>query len=83
MRKYLNLILLTICLPLLLQAKGDNPMKSIQDFGVLSKNTVVQYKIKLQKAINWTSPQGASLFIEPSDIPYKVDVGIILKPLLG
>ena len=79
MRKYLNLILLTICLPLLLQAKGDNPMKSIQDFGVLPKNSATQNKVNLQKAIDWATSRGAALFVEPSDIPYKVNGGIILK----
>lgn len=79
MRKYLNLILLTICLPLLLQAKGDNPMKSIQDFGVLPKNSAAQNQINLQKAIDWATSRGAALFVEPSDIPYKVNGGIILK----
>jgi len=79
MRTSLNLILLTICLPILLQAKGDNLMKSIQDFGVLPKNSAVQNQINLQKAIDWASPRGAALFVEPSDIPYKVNGGIVLK----
>jgi hypothetical protein len=78
-RKYLYLILLTICLPLLLQAKDGNLMKSIQEFGVLPKNSGAVNKINLQKAIDWASPRGAALFVEPSDVPYKVDGGIVLK----
>jgi hypothetical protein len=54
-------------------------MKSIQEFGVLPKNSGATNKTNLQKAIDWASPRGAALFVEPSDIPYKVDGGIILK----
>lgn len=79
MRTYLNLILLIVCLPLLIQAKNDTPMKSIHEFGVLPKNSGAINKTNLQKAIDWASPRGAALFVEPSDIPYKVDGGIILK----
>lgn len=79
MRTYLNLTLLIVCLPLLIQAKNDTPMKSIHEFGVLPKNSGAINKTNLQKAIDWASPRGAALFVEPSDIPYKVDGGIILK----
>jgi len=36
-------------------------------------------KINLQKAIDWASASGAALFVEPSDEPYFIDGGIILK----
>ncbi len=36
-------------------------------------------KLNLQKAIDWASASGSSLFVEPSEEPYPVDGGIILK----
>lgn len=52
---------------------------SVQDFGVLPENTPSQNKENLQKAIDWASPRGVALWVEPSDQPYAVDGGIILK----
>jgi len=52
---------------------------SIKQFGVTPKNSSLQNKINLQKAIDWASEQGAALFVEPSDEPYYIDGGIILK----
>lgn len=53
--------------------------KSIQDFGVKPDNSASVNKINLQKAIDWASERGAVLFVEPSDEPYPIDGGIILK----
>ena len=52
---------------------------SIQQFGVKPGNTPSVNKMNLQKAIDWASSKGAALFVEPSDEPYPVDGGIILK----
>ena len=52
---------------------------SIQHFGVKPGNISSVNKINLQKAIDWASSKGAALFVEPSDEPYPVDGGIILK----
>jgi len=60
----------------LLQAAGE---KSIQDFDVKPGNSAAVNKVNLQKAIDWASASGAALFVEPSDEPYFVDGGIILK----
>lgn len=79
MNKYLNLILLIICLPAFIQANNDTPMRSIREFGVLSENSAALNKANLQKAIDWASPRGAALFIEPSEVPYKIESGIVLK----
>lgn len=54
-------------------------MKSIRAFGVLPENTPEVNRQNLQKAIDWASPQGAALYVEPSDEPYYVSAGIILK----
>jgi hypothetical protein len=52
---------------------------SIQEFGVKPENSPAVNKENLQKAIDWASETGASLFVEPSDEPYRLDGGIILK----
>jgi len=62
-----------------INAQDSKLYKSIQEFGVLPANSAALNKINLQKAIDWASPRGAALYVEPSAIPYKVDGGIILK----
>ncbi len=52
---------------------------SIQEFDVKPGNTAEVNKENLQKAIDWASGLGAALFVEPSDEPYPVDGGLILK----
>jgi hypothetical protein len=54
-------------------------MKSIQEFGVKPDNTPAINKVYLQKAIDWAAERGAALFVEPSDEPYPIDGGIILR----
>lgn len=54
-------------------------MKSIQEFGVKPENSAAVNKINLQKAIDWASPLGAALWVEPSEEPYHIDGGIILR----
>lgn len=51
---------------------------SIRDFGVLPENSASVNRDNLQKAIDWASPRGAALWVEPSEKPYPVDGGIIL-----
>jgi hypothetical protein len=73
-----NLILLLII------AFGTSHLKateltSIQKFDVKPENSAALNKINLQKAIDWASASGAALFVEPSDQPYYIDGGIILK----
>jgi len=53
--------------------------KSIQDFDVTPTYSAAQNKINLQKAIDWASPRGAALYVEPSEEPYPIDGGLILK----
>ena len=53
--------------------------KSVRDFGVSASNTPAANKAALQRAIDWASPRGAALFIDPSDEPYPMDGGLILK----
>jgi hypothetical protein len=53
--------------------------KSIRDFGVMASNTPAANKAALQRAIDWASPCGATLFVDPSDEPYPVDGGLVLR----
>ncbi len=53
--------------------------RSITDFGVSAANTAAENKVNMQKAIDWASGSGESLFVPASDEPYRVDGGLILK----
>lgn len=54
-------------------------MKSIREFGVLPANSPTVNRDNLQKAIDWAHPRGAALFVEPSDEPYPVAGGVVLR----
>lgn len=53
--------------------------KSIRDFGVLPENDPATNTENLQKAIDWASRYGAALWVEPTDEPYPINGGIVLK----
>ena len=73
-------ILLFISIPLTFGQKSEKELfKSIRTFGVLPENTPEMNKANLQKALDWASASGAALFIEPSEDPYVIGSGIILK----
>ena len=55
------------------------PNVSLGEFGVSATNSAAANKVALQKAIDWASPRGAALFLEPSEEPYPMDGGIVLK----
>jgi hypothetical protein len=54
-------------------------MRSIRDFGVLPGNPPGLNTKNLQAAIDWASPRGAALYVEPEDEPYRLDGGVILR----
>ncbi|NQV31392.1 MAG: hypothetical protein HQ515_01805 [Phycisphaeraceae bacterium] len=54
-------------------------LKSIQAFDVKPEHSPAQNKVNLQKAIDWASLSGQALYVEPSDEPYRIDGGLILK----
>ena len=54
-------------------------MKSIREFGVLPGHGAEDNAKHLQAAIDWAAPRGAALFVEPSDEPYPVAGGIVLR----
>ncbi|MDA1278058.1 MAG: hypothetical protein O2960_29025 [Verrucomicrobia bacterium] len=53
--------------------------KSIRDSGVTPTNTSAANKAALQSAIDWAALRGAALFVDPSDEPYPVDSGLVLR----
>ena len=53
--------------------------KRIQDFNVKPSNSAALNKINLQKSIDWASLKGASFWLEPSEEPYHINGGIILR----
>jgi hypothetical protein len=55
------------------------PYRSLQELGLSPTNSGAANKIVLQKAIDWASSRGAALFLDPSDEPYAVDSGLVLK----
>jgi len=69
-----------ICGPALAD-KPDGPRlyRSIRDFDVLPTNTPAANKENLQKAIDWATTSGAALFVAPSEDPYPIDGGIVLR----
>ncbi|MBI9018662.1 MAG: hypothetical protein JEZ07_15520 [Phycisphaerae bacterium] len=57
----------------------NNHIKSIQEFGVLPTNSAAINKVNLQKAIDWAHQRGAAIYVEPTEEPYPVDGGVILR----
>lgn len=74
--KHAILLLLLTCA---LYAGSFAQGKSIRDFNVLPENDGATNRANLQKAIDWASAAGAALFVEPSDEPYTIASGIVLK----
>lgn len=54
-------------------------LRSIREFGVAPERSPSDNARSLQRAIDWASPRGAALFVDPSDEPYRIDSGIILR----
>lgn len=70
------LIHLLVCSSTFVSGQHGN---SIKDFGVLPEHDAATNTRNLQKAIDWAATRGAALFVEPSDKPYALDAGLILK----
>ncbi len=77
MQKHLSITLLVsmgLCTSLF-----ASHLRSIQAFDVKPGHSPAQNKINLQTAIDWASQSGQALFVVPSDEPYRIDGGLILK----
>ena len=58
----------------------DHPLlTSIRTFGVASSNSAASNRDNLQKAIDWAASRGAALFVDPTDEPYPIASGIVLR----
>ena len=53
--------------------------RNLSEFGLTPTNSASANRQALHKAIDWASPRGAALFLEPSDESYPVTSGVILK----
>jgi hypothetical protein len=76
-----HLTLLAVGLAGLVLATAENVggPRSLRDFGLSPTNTAARNHVALQQAIDWASPRGAALFLDPSDEPYPVDGGLLLR----
>jgi hypothetical protein len=70
-----NYYFLAALLFLTLTATGQ----SIREFGVKPSNSPDLNRFNLQKAIDSMSIFGGSLYVDPTDTPYRVTGGIVLK----
>jgi len=64
------------------RAAETNPWslyKSVREFGMSPTKSAAENKEALQLAIDWAAKSGAALFLEPSEDPYPVDGGLILR----
>jgi hypothetical protein len=53
--------------------------RSLREFGVSPTNTPSANRDALQAAIDWAARRGAAIFIEPTEEPYPVDGGLVLR----
>jgi hypothetical protein len=58
---------------------GWTGYKSIAEFGVTPTNTAAANKAALQGAIDWASSRGGALFVDPSEEPYPIAGGLVLR----
>lgn len=80
----LSALFIVLCLLGLSAAVAQGPvqtqgMRSIREFGVLPTNTPEKNRAALQAAIDSASALGAALFVEPTDEPYPVASGLVLR----
>jgi hypothetical protein len=71
-------LLFALCVPVV-RADPTSRQRSICDFGVSPTNSSEANQVCLQKAIDWAAPRGAALFVEPTDEPYPVAGGLVLR----
>src|SRR5262245_51053461 len=78
--KKLVLFAFVACLISAAEEIGDSRFyKNLREFGVLPTNAPAQNKEALQRAIDSAAKSGAALFLEPSEEPYAVDGGLVLR----
>lgn len=77
------LLLAALVAPAVARAADENQthpgFRSIRDFGVSPTNSAGENTVCLQRAIDWAAPRGAALFVDPTDEPYPVAGGLVLR----
>lgn len=53
--------------------------RPLAEFGFHATNSAASNRDALQRAIDWASPRGAALYVAPSDEPYPVAGGVVLR----
>jgi len=53
--------------------------KTIRDFGVQPDNSPSKNRALLQEALDWAGACGGGVFVNPSDEPYPVEGGLVLR----
>jgi len=53
--------------------------RSLVEFGVAPTNSAELNRDRLQSAIDWAARQGAAVWVEPTDEPYPVAGGLVLR----
>ena len=74
-----TILILVLTLFFCLNLVKASELTSIQKFNVKPGNSAALNRTNLQKAIDWASANGGALWVEPSNEPYPIDGGIILK----
>jgi hypothetical protein len=75
-----RLSLLTLLLSSgILNANTVGGPRSVRDFGVSPTHNAPANAVALQQAIDWAAARGAALFVDPSDEPYPMAGGIVLR----
>ncbi len=60
-------------------AAPTSTMRSIREFGVSPTQSAQENTRCLQTAIDWAAARGAALWVEPTDEPYPMAGGLVLK----
>lgn len=53
--------------------------RGVREFGVSATNTAAANRGALQRAIDWAAERGAAVYVEPTDEPYPVESGLVLR----
>lgn len=83
MRLTMSILPILFCSFLPAALAGDDTSgsrgRSIREFDVRPENSAEENRDNLQKAIDWASPRGAVLWVDPVEEPYPVAGGLRLR----
>lgn len=61
------------------EVRAPGGARNLRDFGFEATQGAEANRDALQRAIDWASPRGAALWLEPSEEPYAVAGGVVLR----